>query len=97
MKGTLNFSFYNLEAEAILLSLATKEIYVSTGSACSEGAEDVSHVLEAIGLKPEVARSSVRMSLGRFNTEEDIKTILEELPEIVKKLREISALDIDVD
>jgi cysteine desulfurase len=97
MKGTLNFSFYGLEAEAILLALATKEIYVSTGSACSEGAEDVSHVLEAIGLKPEVARSSVRMSLGRFNTEEDIKTVLEELPEIVKKLREISALDIDVD
>lgn len=97
MKGTLNFSFYGLEAEAILLALATKEIYVSTGSACSEGAEDVSHVLEAIGLKPEVARSSVRMSLGRFNTEEDVKTVLEELPEIVKKLREISALDIDVD
>jgi len=97
MKGTLNFSFYGLEAEAILLALATKEIYVSTGSACSEGAEEVSHVLEAIGLRPEIARSSIRMSLGRFNTEEDIKTVLEELPEIVKKLREISALDIDED
>jgi cysteine desulfurase len=97
MKGTLNFSFYGLEAEAILLSLATKEIYVSTGSACSEGAEEVSHVLEAIGLRPEVARSSIRMSLGRFNTEEDVKAVLEELPEIVKKLREISALDIDED
>jgi len=97
IKGTLNFSFYSLEAEAILLALATKEIYVSTGSACSEGAEEVSHVLEAIGLRPEVARSSVRMSLGRFNTEEDIKIVLEELPEIVKKLREISALDIDED
>ncbi len=97
IKGTLNFSFYGLEAEAILLALATKEIYVSTGSACSEGAEEVSHVLEAIGLRPEVARSSVRMSLGRFNTEEDIKIVLEELPEIVKKLREISALDIDED
>ena len=97
IKGTLNFSFYGLEAEAILLALATKEIYVSTGSACSEGAEEGSHVLEAIGLRPEVARSSVRMSLGRFNTEENIKTVLEELPEIVKKLREISALDIDED
>ncbi len=97
MKGTLNFSFYGLEAEAILLALATKEIYVSTGSACSEGAEEVSHVFEAIGLKPEIARSSIRMSLGRFNTEEDIKIVLEELPEIVKKLREISALDIDED
>jgi len=97
IKGTLNFSFYGLEAEAILLSLATKEIYVSTGSACSEDSEEVSHVLSAIGLRPEIARSSIRMSLGRFNTEEDVDIVLRELPEIVKKLREISALDIDED
>lgn len=97
MKGTLNFAYFGLEAEAILLSLATKEIYVSTGSACSEGAEEVSHVLSAIGLKPEVARSCIRMSLGRFNTEEDIQTVLNELPEIVEKLREISALEVDED
>ncbi len=97
IKGTLNFSYLGLEAEAILLALATKEIYVSTGSACSEGAEEVSHVLSAIGLKPEVARSSIRMSLGRFNTEEDIDTVLVELPEIVEKLRQISALDIEED
>jgi cysteine desulfurase len=95
IKGTLNFAFFGLEAEAILLALATKGIYVSTGSACSEGAEDVSHVLDAIGLKPEVARSCIRFSLGRFNTEEDIDLALKELPDIVKKLREISALDID--
>lgn len=97
IKGTLNFAFYGLEAEAVLLSLATKEIYVSTGSACSEDSEEVSHVLSAIGLRPEIARSSVRMSLGRFNTEEDVDMVLRELPEIVKKLREISALDIDED
>lgn len=95
IKGTLNFAFYGLEAEAILLALATKGIYVSTGSACSEGAEDVSHVLDAIGLKPEVARSCIRFSLGRFNTEEDIDLVLKELPDIVTKFREISALDID--
>lgn len=95
IKGTLNFSFYGLEAEAILLALATKEIYVSTGSACSEGSEEVSHVMSAIGLKPEMARSSIRISLGRFNTEEDIDLVLKELPEIVHKFREISALDID--
>jgi len=97
IKGTLNYAFFGLEAEAILLALATKGIYVSTGSACSEGAEDVSHVLDAIGLKPEVARSCIRFSLGRFSTEEDIDLVLKELPDIVKKLREISALDIDED
>jgi cysteine desulfurase len=95
IKGTLNFAILGLEAEAILLALATKGIYISTGSACSEGAEDVSHVLDAIGLKPEVARSCIRLSLGRFSTEEDINLVLKELPEIVVKLREISALDID--
>jgi cysteine desulfurase len=95
IKGTLNYSFYGLEAEAILLSLATKDIFVSTGSACSEDSEEVSHVLSAIGLKPELARSSIRISLGRFNKEEDIHVVLQELPEIVRKLREISALDIN--
>lgn len=95
IKGTLNFSFYGLEAEAILLSLATKDIFVSTGSACSEDSDEVSHVLSAIGLRPEMARSSIRISLGRFNKEEDIHTMLRELPEIVGKLREISALDIN--
>jgi len=94
IKGTLCFSFLGLEAEAILLALATKEIYVSTGSACSEGEEDVSHVLSAIGLRPEVARSSIRLSLGRFNTEKDVDAIVQELPDIVKKFREISGLDI---
>lgn len=91
VKGTLNFAFPGLEAEAILLALATKEIYVSTGSACSEESEEVSHVLRAIGLRPEIARSCIRMSLGRSNTEEDIAVVLRELPEIVAKLKSISA------
>jgi len=95
IKGTLNFSFLGLEAEAVLLALATKEIYVSTGSACSEESEEVSHVLLAIGLRPEIARSTVRMSLGRFNTEEDIDRVLGELPPIIEKLRKISAFDPD--
>ena len=94
IKGTLNFSFLGLEAEALLLSLATKDIYVSTGSACSEDSDEVSHVLAAIGLPPEVARTSLRISLGRFSTEEDVNTVLDELPRIVGKLREITAMDI---
>jgi cysteine desulfurase len=91
IKSTLNFAFPGLEAEAILLALATKEIYVSTGSACSEESEEVSHVLQAIGLRPEIARSSIRMSLGRSNTEEDIAGVLRELPEIIERLRAITA------
>lgn len=89
--STLNFAFPGLEAEAILLALATKEIYVSTGSACSEESEEVSHVLQAIGLRPEIARSSIRMSLGRSNTDEDVAVVLRMLPEIIAKLRSISA------
>lgn len=91
VKSTLNFAFPGLEAEAVLLALATKEIYVSTGSACSEESEEVSYVLTAIGLRPEIARSSIRMSLGRSNTEEDIDIVLRELPEIVRRLKSISA------
>jgi cysteine desulfurase len=91
IKSTLNYSFLGLEAEAILLALATKEIYVATGSACSEESEEVSHVLLAIGLRPEIARSTVRLSLGRFNTDQDIDIALKELPDIVEKLRKISA------
>jgi cysteine desulfurase len=91
IKSTLNYSFLGLEAEAVLLALATKEIYVSTGSACSEDAEEVSHVLLSIGLRPEIARSTIRMSLGRFNSEDDIDIALRELPEIIEKLRKISA------
>lgn len=91
VKTTLNFAFPGLEAEAILLALATKEIYISTGSACSEESEEVSHVLRAIGLRPEIARSSIRMSLGRSNTEEDIAVVLRELPEVIGKLRAITS------
>jgi cysteine desulfurase len=93
VKSTLNFAFPGLEAEAILLALATKGISVSTGSACSADSEEVSHVLLAIGLRPEIARSCIRMSLGRFNTDEDVATVLAKLPEIVDKLRKISSFD----
>jgi cysteine desulfurase len=91
--STLNYSFLGLEAEAVLLALATKEIYVSTGSACSEESEEVSHVLLAMGIRPEIARSTVRMSLGRFTTDEDIDIVLKELPDIIEKLRKISAFE----
>ena len=93
VKTTLNFAFPGLEAEGILLALATKEIYVSTGSACSEESDEVSHVLTAIGLRPEIARSCIRMSLGRENTEADVAALLAVLPAIVERLLKISAFD----
>jgi cysteine desulfurase len=95
IKSTLNFAFPGLESEAILLALATKDICVSTGSACSEDSEEASHVLMAIGLKPEIARSCIRISLGRFTTDEDVATMLRELPEIVAKFRSISSFSAD--
>lgn len=96
IKTTVNFAYPGLEAEAILLALATKEIYVSTGSACSEESEEASHVLLAIGLNPEIARSAIRMSLGRFNRDEDVDTVLKEMPEIVARLRAISPFQPEV-
>jgi cysteine desulfurase len=95
VENTVNTAFPGLEAEAVLLALATKGIFVSTGSACSEESEEVSHVLTSIGLPSEIARSAIRMSLGRFNTEEDIALVLRELPEVIDKLRRISAFDPD--
>jgi len=91
VKNTLNVAFPGLESEAILLALATKGISVSTGSACSSESEEVSAVLLSIGLRPEIARSCIRMSLGRFSTEEHVQAVLSELPDIILKLRQISA------
>lgn len=93
VENTVNVVFPGLEAEAVLLALAIKGISVSTGSACTEESEEVSHVLLSIGLPPEIARSAIRMSLGRFNTDEDIALVLRELPEVIEKLRRISAFD----
>ena len=93
VKNTLNVAFPGLEGEAILLALATKGISVSTGSACSSESEEVSPVLLSIGLRPEIARSCIRMSLGRFNTEQHVQAVLHELPDIISKLRQISAFD----
>ncbi len=93
IKTTLNFAFPGVEAEAVLLALATKEIYVSTGSACSEESDETSPVLQAIGLRPEIARSCLRLSPGRGTTDEDVETVLKEIAEIIARLRQITAFD----
>ena len=89
---TLNVSFYGAEGEAILLYLDMEGICVSTGSACASGSLDPSHVLLATGLGPELAHGSIRFSLGRGNTEEDVDYVLEKLPGIIDKIRNMSTV-----
>lgn len=92
LPGHVNFSFRYIEGESLLLMLDMKGIGASSGSACTSGSLDPSHVLLAMGLPHEVAHGSLRMTLGRDNTEEDIDYVLEVLPEIVEKLRSMSPL-----
>ena len=93
LAGHLNLSFQGIEGEALLLSLDLKGIAASSGSACTSGSIDPSHVLLAMGVKPELARSSIRFSLGKDNTEEDVDYTLQILPEIVNRLRSMSAIE----
>lgn len=93
LSGHLNLSFQGIEGEALLLSLDLKGIAASSGSACTSGSIDPSHVLLAMGVKPELARSSIRFSLGKDNTDADVDYTLEILPEIVKRLRSMSAIE----
>lgn len=92
LPGTLNVSFPGAEGESILLYLDLEGIAVSTGSACATGSLEPSYVLMELGLGPELAHSSIRFSLGAYNTEEDVDYVLEKLPPIIKKIREMSTL-----
>lgn len=85
-----NFSFKGIEGEALIGYLDQENIYASTGSACSEHSLEPSHILKAIGLSNEEANGSIRLTLSRFNTEEEVNYVLKVLPELVKKLRSIS-------
>ncbi|NLO90261.1 MAG: cysteine desulfurase NifS [Clostridia bacterium] len=90
--NNVNVSFKYVEGESLLLSLDMKGIEASSGSACTSGSLDPSHVLTAMGVPFEFIHGSVRMTLGRDNTEEDIDYVLEVFPEIVDRLREMSPL-----
>lgn len=90
LAGTLNISFPGVEGEAILLYLDLEGICVSTGSACSSGSLDPSHVLLATGTGPELAHGSIRISMGRQTTREDIDYTAEALTAIIKRLRSMS-------
>ncbi len=90
--STVNLSFKYIEGESIILSLDMKGIAVASGSACTSGSLDPSHVLMAIGVPVELAQGSIRFSLGRFTNEEDIEYTISVLPEIVERLRSMSPL-----
>ena len=90
LPGSLNISFEGIEGESLLLLLDMKGVCASSGSACTSGSLDPSHVLLAIGLPHEIAHGSLRLSLGDENTMEDVEYILEVLPPIIERLRSMS-------
>jgi cysteine desulfurase len=90
LPGYANLVIKGIEGESMLLQLDNKGIAVSTGSACSSGSLEPSHVLLSIGLAPEIAHGSLRVTLGRYTTEGDVEYLLAELPPIVERLRAMS-------
>ncbi|MDD6645783.1 MAG: cysteine desulfurase NifS [Oscillospiraceae bacterium] len=90
LPGTLNMCFEGIEGEGILLWLDQKGIEASSGSACTSGSLDPSHVLLAIGVPVAVAHGSLRLSISEYNTEEEIDHIIETVPQVVSYLREMS-------
>lgn len=92
LPNNVNVTIKYIEGESMLINLDLEGIAASTGSACSSSSLEPSHVIKALGVSPEVAHSSLRFSLGRLNTDEDVDYLLEALPRIVKKLREMSPL-----
>jgi cysteine desulfurase len=88
--NTANIHFDYIEGEALVIALDLKGLAVSTGAACSSGAIEPSHVLTAMGLPPEIARASLRFSLGKQNTEDDVQFALDLVPQTVSRLRELS-------
>ena len=92
LPNNCNISFEFIEGESVLLLLDSNSICASSGSACTSGSLDPSHVLLAIGLPHEKAHGSLRLSLGIFNKDEDVDYLLEKLPPIVERMRSMSPL-----
>ena len=87
VSGNSNFSFKGIDSQSLLLKLDEKGICVSSGSACSEGNGKPSHVLKAIGLSDEEAKSAIRVTLGEENTKEDIDYLVESIIESIRELK----------
>lgn len=92
LPNTLNLSFPGAEGESILLSLDLEGIQVSTGSACASGSLEPSHVLLATGVGPGLAHGSIRFSLGKYSTEEEVDRVIQALPPIIERLRRMSTV-----
>lgn len=92
LPGNSNISFKFIEGEGLLLNLDLKGICASSGSACTSGSLDPSHVLLAIGLPHEIAHGSLRISIGKYNTKEEVDYLIDHLVEIVQRLRNMSPL-----
>jgi len=90
LPGNVNLCFEFIEGESMLLSLDMQGVAASSGSACTSGSLEASHVLLAIGLPPEIAHGSLRMTLGKDNTTQDVDYVINILPGIIKKLRQLS-------
>ena len=90
--STVNLSFQAVEGESIILSLDMKGVGVASGSACTSGSLEASHVLTAMDVPPELAQGSIRFSMGRFTTKEDLEYTISVLPEIIDRLRAMSPL-----
>ena len=97
LPNTLNLSFEYIEGEAIAYHLSDLGICISTGSACASGSLDPSHVIRAMGVPFTAVHGSVRFSLSRYNTEEEVDYVLEKLPPVIKRLRELSPFGPDKD
>jgi cysteine desulfurase len=92
LPNNVNFSFENVEGEPILLGLDMAGIAASSGSACSSGSLEPSHVLLALGQSAELARGSLRITLGKENTEEEVEYLIKELVELVQQLRQLPTM-----
>ncbi|OIO49983.1 cysteine desulfurase NifS [bacterium (Candidatus Gribaldobacteria) CG_4_10_14_0_2_um_filter_41_16] len=92
LPNNVNISFSGVEGESILMALDQKGVCVSTGSACASGSLQPSHVLMALGLSHQQAHGSIRFSLGKYTTKEEIDYVLKVLPDIIKRLRAISPI-----